>query len=84
GSQDVTVEVAVDQLPPGAVADTQAAFLRRYGIDDLVEAGRHLWEERAHVGDLEAIRARSRVAEAEALLDPTGLGDFTVLEWVCS
>jgi len=24
------------------------------------------------------------VAEAEALLDPTGLGDFTVLEWVCS
>ncbi len=84
GSQDVTVEVAVDQLPPGAVVDTQAAFLRRFGIDDLVEAGRHLWEERAHLGDLEAIRARSRVAEAEALLDPTGLGDFTVLEWVRS
>ena len=81
GSQDVTVEVAVDQLPPGAVVDTQAAFLRRFGIDDLVEAGRRLWEERAHLGDLEAIRARSRVAEAEALLDPTGLGDFTVLEW---
>ena len=84
GSQDVTVEVAVDQLPPGAVADTQAAFLRRYGIDNLVEAGRRLWEERAHLGDLEAIRARSRVTEAEALLDPTGLGGFTVLEWVCS
>ncbi|MEC8919421.1 MAG: hypothetical protein VYD63_00260, partial [Actinomycetota bacterium] len=84
GSQDVTVEVAVDQLPPGAVTDTQAAFLRRFGIDDLVEAGRRLWQERAHLGDLEAIRARSRVAEAEALLDPTGLGDFTVLEWVCS
>ena len=84
GSQDVTVEVAVDQLPPGAVVDTQAAFLRRFGIDDLVEAGLRLWEERAHLGDLEAIRARSRVAEAEALLDPTGLGDFTVLEWVRS
>ena len=84
GSQDVTVEVAVDQLPAGAVADTQAAFLRRYGIDDLVEAGRRLWEERAHLGDLEAIRARSRATEAKALLDPTGLGDFTVLEWVCS
>lgn len=84
GSQDVTVEVAVDQLPPGAVAETQARFLRRYGIDDLVDAGRRLWEERAHLGDLEAIRARSRVTEAKALLDPTGLGDFTVLEWVCS
>jgi hypothetical protein len=24
---------------------------------------------------------RSRVAEAEALLDPAGLGGFTVLEW---
>ena len=84
GSQDVTVEVAVDQLPPGAVADTQAAFLRRYGIDNLVEAGRRLWEERAHLGDLEAIRARSRVTEAKALLDPTGLGGFTVLEWGCS
>ena len=83
GSQDLTVEVAVDQLPPGAVADTQATFLRRYGIDDLVEAGRRLWEERAHLGDLEAIRARSRVTEAKALLDPTGLGGFTVLEWVC-
>ena len=83
GSQALTVEVAVDQLPPGAVADTQATFLRRYGIDDLVEAGRRLWEERAHLGDLEAIRARSRVTEAKALLDPTGLGGFTVLEWVC-
>ena len=80
----MTVEVAVDQLPPGAVVDTQAAFLRRFGIDDLVETGRHLWEERAHLGDLEAIRARSRVAEAEALLDPAGLGNFTVLEWVRS
>ena len=63
---------------------SKAAFLRRYGIDDLVEAGRRLWEERAHLGDLEAIRARSRATEAKALLDPTGLGDFTVLEWVCS
>lgn len=81
GSQDVTVEVAVDQLPPGAETTTQAEFLRAHGIDDLVEAGRRLWEERAHLGDLEALKARSRIAEAEALLDPTGLGGFTVLEW---
>ncbi len=81
GSQDVTVEVAVDQLPAGAATCTQAELLRRHGIDDLVEAGRRLWEERAHLGDLEAMRARSRIAESEALLDPEGLGGFTVLEW---
>ena len=31
--------------------------------------------------DLAALRARSRVREAEALTDPAGLGGFTVLEW---
>ena len=33
------------------------------------------------IGDLEAVKARSRVGEAEALLDPSGLGAFRVLEW---
>ena len=37
-----------------------------------------IWDERAHVGDLDALRARSRVAEAEALTDPDGLGGFRV------
>jgi hypothetical protein len=27
------------------------------------------------------MRMRSRVSEAEALLHPTGLGAFTVVEW---
>ena len=81
GAQDVTVEVAVDQLPPGADTTTQAAFLRDNGIDDLVADGRRRWAERAGLGDLEALRARSRITEAEALLDPDGLGGFTVLEW---
>lgn len=81
GSQDVTVEVAVDQLPPGATTCSQADFLQAHGIDDLVEAGRRLWEERAHLGDVEALKARSRIAESEALVDPSGLGGFTVLEW---
>jgi len=27
------------------------------------------------------MRMRSRVREAEALLDPAGLGSFSVLEW---
>ena len=61
--------------------ETQASFLARHGIDELVDEGRRIWHERAHIGDLEAIRGRSRVREAEALVDADGLGAFRVLEW---
>ncbi|MFA9563083.1 MAG: SAM-dependent methyltransferase [Acidimicrobiales bacterium] len=84
GSQDITCEVAIDQLAAVATPDRdrrQAAWLTDHGIDALVEDGKRIWHERAHLGDLEAIRARSRVIEAEALRDPTGLGAFHVLEW---
>ena len=36
------------------------------------------------VGDLAALRARSRIRESEALLDPDGMGAFRVLEWIVS
>jgi SAM-dependent MidA family methyltransferase len=84
GSQDVTCEVAADQLALIARPSsdrTQADFLRSHGIDALVEEGRRVWEERGHLGDLAALKARSRVREADALLDPGGLGGFRVLEW---
>jgi SAM-dependent MidA family methyltransferase len=84
GSQDVTCEVAVDQLVRvrhPARDRRQGDFLREHGIDALVEAGRREWDDRAHVADLAALAARSRVREAEALLAPGGLGDFRVLEW---
>ena len=85
GSQDVTCEVAVDQLaalvrPPDR--DTsQADWLRAAGLDALVAEARATWHERAALGDLEALTARSRVGEADALADPAGLGAFRVLEW---
>ena len=84
GSQDITCEVAVDQLASVAEPDletTQADWLRRHGLDELVDEGRRIWAEGAHAPDLHTIRGRSRVVEAEALTDPTGLGAFTVLEW---
>jgi len=84
GRQDVTVEVAVDQLVAvGApqVDLAQAEWLDANGMAELLDEGRREWEGRAGVGDLAALRARSRVAEAEALTDPTGLGAFRVLEW---
>ena len=84
GWQDITVDVAIDQLAhvraPTAVR-TQAAFLSEHGIEALVEEGRAVWAGRAAVGDLAALRARSRVREAEALTDPNGLGAFSVIEW---
>ena len=68
--------------PPAVVRRrTQADWLRAHGIDELVAAARATWAERAHLGDLAALAARSRVTEAEALLDPAGLGGFRVLEW---
>jgi SAM-dependent MidA family methyltransferase len=81
GEQDITCEVAVDQLAEPARTGSQADWLRGYGIDTMVEEGRTIWRERAAIGDLEAVKARSRVGEAEALLDPSGLGAFRVLEW---
>lgn len=85
GTQDITVEVAIDQLAAVRRPDvdrSQADFLAAHGIHDLVAEGRRLWTERAHVADLPALRARSRITEAEALCDPAGLGAFRVLEWV--
>ena len=60
---------------------SQAAFLRAHGMDDLAEAARRAWQERAAAGDLEALKSRSRAHEADALTDERGLGGFRVLEW---
>lgn len=82
GTQDITCEVATDQLDPRPTRDrSQAEWLQAHGIDALVAEGRRTWTERAAIGDLEALRARSRITEADALLDPAGLGAFRVLEW---
>jgi SAM-dependent MidA family methyltransferase len=84
GTQDVTAEVAFDQLAlvrPPASDRSQADWLRAWGLDELVDDARRAWSERAHVGDLAALTARSRVTETDALTDPTGLGAFRVLEW---
>lgn len=82
GGQDVTAQVALDQLPPPDAVRSQAQFLQRWGIDELVEEGRRVWAEHAAAPTVAAMAMRSRVREAEALLDPRGLGGFTVLEWI--
>ncbi|NND73950.1 MAG: hypothetical protein HKN44_02985 [Ilumatobacter sp.] len=82
GSQDITTDVPFDQLPPPDDVSTQADFLRRWGVDELVAEGKRVWRERAAAPDVAALRMRSRVSESEALLDPTGLGGFVVGAWV--
>ncbi|MFM8649207.1 MAG: SAM-dependent methyltransferase [Actinomycetota bacterium] len=86
GGQDITTDVCIDQLivacgEPDAVR-SQAQFLGRWGIDELVEEGRRVWNAEAARPGLNALRMRSRISESEALSDPAGLGGFTVLEWV--
>jgi len=81
GGQDITVDVCVDQLatvrPP--IQRPQDAWLREHGLDELVEAATAA--ARSPARDLDALRLRSRLNEAPALVDPDGLGAFTVLEW---
>jgi SAM-dependent MidA family methyltransferase len=84
GEQDITTQVCIDQLAairePDAVR-SQSQFLQLWGIDEFVAEGKRIWEESAASPTLTAIKMRSRISEAEALLDSTGLGSFTVLQW---
>jgi len=82
GRCDITCDVPFDQLRPASLLETQAEFLERFGVAELVAEGRRVWAERAHLGDLVAVRARSRVAESAGLLDPDGLGSFLVAHWI--
>jgi SAM-dependent MidA family methyltransferase len=82
GDQDITVDVALDQLPEPDAARTQAQFLHRWGVDELVDEGRRAWDSAAAAPDLAAIRMRSRGVESAALLDPAGLGGFSVVQWI--
>jgi SAM-dependent MidA family methyltransferase len=87
GEQDITSDVPLEYLVHAArrvglaLASvwTQADWLRALGVQALVADARRGWDERAHVGDLDALRHRSRVGEASALLDPSGLGAHRVL-----
>jgi SAM-dependent MidA family methyltransferase len=81
GAWDITTDVPVDQLPEPAELTDQESFLKRWGIDQLVAEGKEYWRQNAAAPDLAALRMRSRVAEAEALLDPAGLGGWLVCTW---
>jgi SAM-dependent MidA family methyltransferase len=81
GSQDITSQVMIDQLPTGFITSTQADFLAQWGIDELVREGNAYWESMKTAPDVAAMKMRSRSTEAKSLIDQTGLGAFTALSW---
>ena len=82
GEQDITTQVVVEQLPVPTSSATQADFLRQWDVDALVGEGREYWSRHASAPNLTAMKMRSRISEAEALLDLDGLGSFSVLQWM--
>jgi SAM-dependent MidA family methyltransferase len=83
GSQDITVQVMLDQLQnsfPTLAISRQSEWLKHWGIEQLVDEGSQYWENHKHAPNVAAMKMRSRSNEAEALVDPDGLGAFSVLE----
>jgi len=81
GSQDITAQVMFDQLPSGFTTATQADFLKRWGIDELVHDGNVYWESMKQAPDVAAMKMRSRLNEANSLTDSSGLGAFSAFWW---
>ncbi len=81
GSQDITAQVMIDQLPTGFTSSIQADFLKQWGIDELVREGADHWEKLKHAPDVAAMKMRSRIAEAKTLTDSSGLGGFDTNVW---
>jgi SAM-dependent MidA family methyltransferase len=81
GSQDITAQVMIDQLPARFSSSTQTDFLAQWGIDDLVREGSDYWESMKTAPDVAAMKMRSRATEAKSLTDQSGLGMFSVLSW---
>ena len=58
GEQDVTCDVAVDQLPTPTSNRSQAEWLAAHGLDELVDAARAAWQ--ARVNQWQKFRRRFR------------------------
>ena len=81
GSQDITAQVVLDQLPAGFNATTQAQFLQQWGIDELVLEGKAYWEQLSGAPDVAAIKMRSRAVESNLLIEQKGIGNYQALTY---
>lgn len=84
GETDITADVnfsALLDLSPGARLRRQDDFLAGLGLRDRLSALRRQELAAAREGrEMDRLRLRTLVTEAETLLHPRGLGDFRVLE----
>ena len=87
GSCDITSDVPFEALVAaagraGLVVDRhtdQAGWLRSLGLETLRREAVQAWDAGAARADLPALEARSRIGEADALVDPAGLGAHRVI-----
>ncbi len=90
GRRDITADVVLEHVERAArrnglvieSAVSQRDWLVELGIEQRVAVAAATWSERAALGDLQALQARSVCHEAEALMDDAGLGGFRVMRLV--
>jgi SAM-dependent MidA family methyltransferase len=85
GSQDITVQVMLDQLAnsfPQLTVSRQSEWLKHWGIEQLVDEGNQYWDAHKLAPNLAAMKMRSRQNESDALVSETSLGRFWVLQVV--
>jgi len=83
GQQDITCEVAFDQLPVPDTMTRQSEWLRQHGLEDLIGAARSQWGRAAPRPTSSDLASRALLDEAANLTRTGGLGDFWVAEWRC-
>ena len=82
GSQDITTQVMLDQLKDCVLEFTilsQSEWLKRWGIEQLVEEGKQYWKHHKHSPNLKAMKMQSRFNEALAIAGVSGMGKFKCL-----
>jgi len=82
GSQDITAQVMLDQLPTGFISSSQADFLKQWDIDELVREGTDYWQSMKHAPDVAAMKMRSRSTESSILIENFRTGGYTGLMWI--
>jgi SAM-dependent MidA family methyltransferase len=83
GSQDITVQVMLDQLQnsfPTLTISRQSDWLKHWGIEQLVDEGNQYWEMHKDSPGLAAVKMRSRRTELGSICGDEGLGSFSVME----
>jgi len=78
GNQDITVDVALDQLPGNPNLQQQADWLNEHGLEQF-RSGLH--SSSPGDGLSAAQEARHCVSAIDALVDDSGMGAFTVATW---